>query len=132
MSSSINKATIIGNLGIDPMHGTLDNGTAVANIRVATTERYRDRSTGELKEATEWHNVVLFGRLAEACRRMLRRGTCVYVEGRIRTRRWRGRDGAERYTTEIVGSVLRVLCGGRDRLGASEPHALAWVAEHGK
>ncbi|CUX76510.1 Single-stranded DNA-binding protein [Candidatus Tremblaya princeps] len=95
------------------MHSTLDNVTAVSNIRVATSDRYKGSSTGELKEEKERHNVVLFGRLAEECRSILRRGTCKYVEGSIRTRRWRGRDGADSYTTEIVGSVLRVLGGGR-------------------
>jgi len=112
MARGINKATLIGNLGAEPEIRYTSNGNAVANIRLATAESWRDRESGEQQERTEWHRVVFFGRLAEIVEQYLHKGSQVYVEGRIQTRKWQDRDGNDRYTTEIVGSEMQML-GGR-------------------
>ncbi|HNP17269.1 MAG TPA: single-stranded DNA-binding protein [Fulvivirga sp.] len=106
--SGVNKAIIVGRLGKDPEVRHLENGAAVANFPVATSETYKDRNTGERKEQTEWHNVVLWRGLAEVAEKYLRKGEMVYIEGKMRTRSWE-KDGVTRYTTEIVGDNMTML-----------------------
>ncbi len=106
----LNKAMLIGNLGADPETRFTQDGTCVCNIRVATTERFKNKS-GERQERTEWHRVVLWGRLAEIANEYLRKGSRVYIEGRIETRKWTDRDGNERYTTEIRANEMKMLSG---------------------
>lgn len=110
--ASVNKVILVGNLGADPEVRYLPSGDAVANIRLATTDRYKDRASGEMKEATEWHRVAFFGRLAEIVSEYLKKGSSVYIEGRIRTRKWQAQDGTDRYSTEIVADQMQML-GGR-------------------
>jgi len=107
--SSINKVILIGNLGADPEIRDMPNGDAVANIRLATTETWKDKNSGEKKEQTEWHRVVFYRRLAEIVGQYLKKGSQVYVEGRLRTRKWQDRDGQERYTTEIEATEMQML-----------------------
>ena len=110
--SGVNKVILVGNLGADPEVRYLPSGDAVANIRLATTDRYKDKASGEMKEATEWHRVSFFGRLAEIVSEYLKKGSSVYLEGRIRTRKWQAQDGTDRYSTEIVAEQMQML-GGR-------------------
>ncbi|SDR54421.1 single-strand binding protein [Paraburkholderia fungorum] len=112
--ASVNKVILVGNLGADPEVRYLPSGDAVANIRLATTDRYKDKASGEMKEATEWHRVSFFGRLAEIVSEYLKKGSSVYLEGRIRTRKWQAQDGTDRYSTEIVADQMQML-GGRNR-----------------
>jgi single-strand DNA-binding protein len=112
MARGINKVILIGNLGADPETRAMPSGTTVANLRVATSESWRDKQTGEQQERTEWHRVALFGRLAEIAGEYLRKGSQVYIEGSLRTRKWQDKQGNERYSTEIVGNELQML-GGR-------------------
>ncbi|MEY4762481.1 MAG: hypothetical protein RLZZ200_2337 [Pseudomonadota bacterium] len=112
MARGINKVILIGNLGQDPEVRAMPSGSSVANLRIATTESWRDKQTGENKEVTEWHTVVLFGRTAEVAQQYLRKGSSVYIEGRLRTRKWQDKSGNDRYTTEIVGNDMQML-GGR-------------------
>ena len=116
---SLNKVMLIGNLGKDPEIRYTSNGTAVANFSMATAEKFKNKN-GEWEEKTEWHNVTLWGRLAEIAGEYLAKGKPVYVEGRLRTRKWQDRDGNDRYTTEIVGEKMQMLGGGNgnDREGA--------------
>ena len=116
--ASVNKVILVGNLGADPEVRYLPSGDAIANIRLATTDRYKDKTSGEMKEATEWHRVVFFGRLAEIVNEYLKKGSAVYVEGRLRTRKWQGTDGQDRYSTEIVADQMQML-GGRGGSGGS-------------
>lgn len=109
MAKGINKAILIGNLGADPETRYTANGTAVTNIRVATSDTWRDKQSGEMQERTEWHRVVMFARLAEVAAEYLRKGSKVYIEGRIQTRKWQGQDGQDRYTTEIVANEMQML-----------------------
>lgn len=109
MARGINKVILIGNLGADPEVRYMPNGAAVANLRIATSESWRDKQTGEQQERTEWHRVVLFRRLGEIAGEYLRKGAKVYIEGRLQTRKWQGQDGTERYTTEIVANDLQML-----------------------
>jgi single-strand DNA-binding protein len=111
--ASVNKVILVGNLGADPEVRYLPSGDAVANIRLATTDRYKDRASGEMKEATEWHRVAFFGRLAEIVSEYLKKGASVYIEGRIRTRKWTDQSGQDRYSTEIVADQMQML-GGRN------------------
>ena len=99
--ASVNKVILIGNLGADPESRFAPSGDAICNIRLATTETWRDKSTGERREATEWHRVAFFGKLAEIAGQYLRKGSQVYIEGSLRTRKWHDKDGQDRYTTEI-------------------------------
>lgn len=120
MAKGINKVILVGNLGQDPEVRYLPSGGAVANITLATSESWRDKATGEQKEQTEWHRVVLFGKLAEVAGEYLRKGSQVYIEGQLRTRKWTDQSGTEKYTTEVlvnVGGVMQML-GGR-QAGAS-------------
>ena len=112
--AGINKVIIVGNLGNDPEIRTMPNGDAVANISVATSESWNDKNTGERREVTEWHRIVLYRRLAEIAGQYLRKGSQVYVEGRLRTRKWQDQNGQDRYTTEIQGDNLQML-GGRNQ-----------------
>lgn len=104
----LNKATIIGNLGADPEVSNLPSGGTVANITVATSMRWKDKQSGEQKEATEWHRVVFFNRLAEIVGEYLKKGSQVYIEGRLQTRMWE-KDGVKHYTTEIVANEMKML-----------------------
>ncbi|QLB43037.1 single-stranded DNA-binding protein [Mannheimia pernigra] len=107
--AGINKVIIVGNLGNDPEMRTMPNGEAVANISVATSESWTDKNTGERREVTEWHRIVFYRRQAEVCGQYLRKGSQVYVEGRLKTRKWQDQNGQDRYTTEIQGDVLQML-----------------------
>jgi len=117
--ASINKVILVGNLGADPETRYMPNGDAVANIRLATTESWKDKDSGEKKEITEWHRVVFYRKLAEIVGQYLKKGSSVYVEGRIRTRKWQDKEGQERYTTEIEANEMQML-GGRQS-GDSAP-----------
>ncbi|EKS68833.1 MULTISPECIES: single-stranded DNA-binding protein [Caballeronia] len=117
--ASVNKVILVGNLGADPETRYLPSGDAVANIRLATTDRYKDKASGEFKELTEWHRVAFFGRLAEIVNEYLKKGSSVYIEGRIRTRKWTDQSGQERYSTEIVADQMQML-GGRGGAGAGD------------
>ena len=119
MARGVNKVIIVGNLGADPDAKSMPSGNMVANFSVATTESWNDRDTGERQEKTEWHRVVFFGRIAEIADQYLKKGSQVYVEGKLQTRKWEDRDGNERWTTEIVGSQLEML-GDRMSSGSSQ------------
>ncbi len=116
--ASINKVILIGNLGRDPETRFLPSGSAVANISVATTDTWKDKTSGEKKEATEWHRVVFFGRLAEIVGEYLKKGSQVYVEGRLQTRKYQ-KDGQDHYSTEIIADTMKML-GSRSGMGGSE------------
>lgn len=119
----LNKVTLIGNLGADPEVRYMPAGGAVATVSLATTRRWKDRQTGDRKEATEWHRVIFFERLAEIAGEYLKKGSQIYVEGRLQTRKWQGQDGQDRYTTEIVASELHMLgsrTGGTGSMGGQE------------
>ncbi len=107
--ASLNKVILIGNLGKDPEHRVAPSGDAICNLTIATSETWKDRNTGERREATEWHRVVFFGRIAEVAAQYLRKGSQVYIEGRLQTRKWTDRDGNDRYTTEIRGDEMKML-----------------------
>ncbi|GMR05846.1 MAG: single-stranded DNA-binding protein [Gammaproteobacteria bacterium] len=109
MARGVNKVILVGNLGKDPEVRFAPSGSAMANITVATTESWKDRQTGEKQEKTEWHRVVFFNRLAEIVGEYLKKGSQVYIEGRIQTRKWQGQDGQDRYTTEIVANEMQML-----------------------
>lgn len=109
--ASVNKVIIVGNLGRDPEMRTFPSGDQVANVRIATTDKWKDKQTGEMREATEWHSVVFNGRLAEIVGQYLRKGSQVYVEGSLRTRKWTDQSGQERYTTEIRADHMQMLGG---------------------
>lgn len=120
-SRGVNKVILVGNLGNDPEIRYMPNGGAVANITIATSESWRDKATGEQREKTEWHRVVLFGKLAEVAGEYLRKGSQVYVEGQLQTRKWQDQSGQDRYSTEVVvqgfNGVMQML-GGRAQGGA--------------
>ena len=116
--ASVNKVIVVGNLGADPETRYLPSGEAVTNIRVATTDRWKDKASGEMKEATEWHRIAFFGRLAEVAGEYLKKGSQVYVEGSLRTRKWQDKEGHDRYSTEIRADVMQML---GSRAGAGEP-----------
>ena len=116
--ASVNKVIVVGNLGADPETRFLPSGEAVTNIRVATTDKWKDKASGEMKEATEWHRISFFGRLAEVAGEYLKKGSQVYVEGSLRTRKWQDKDGQDRYSTDIRGEVMQML--GR-RVGGGAP-----------
>jgi len=116
MARGINKVIVVGNLGGDPETRYMPSGSAVTNMTVATNESWKDKQTGEQKERTEWHKVAMFGRLAEIAAEYLRKGSQVYIEGKLRTRKWQGQDGQDRYTTEIIADEMQML-GGRGGAG---------------
>ena len=109
--AAVNKVILIGNLGADPEVRYMPNGDAVANIRLATTESWKDKNSGEKKEMTEWHRVVFYRKLAEIVDTYLKKGSAIYVEGRIRTRKWQDKEGQDRYTTEIEANEMQMLGG---------------------
>ena len=117
MARGINKVILIGNLGADPEVRYTPANTAVCNIRLATSEQWRDKQTGEQQEKTEWHRVVMFSRLGEIAGEYLKKGSKVYIEGRLQTRKWQGQDGQDRYTTEIVANDMQML----DSRGGAAP-----------
>lgn len=117
--ASVNKVILIGNLGRDPETRYMPNGDQVTNVTLATTETWKDKNSGEQKEATEWHRVVFFRRLAEIAGQYLKKGSQVYIEGRLRTRKWQGQDGQDRYTTEIHADEMKML-GKREGMGGGD------------
>jgi single-strand DNA-binding protein len=120
MARGLNKVILIGNLGADPETRAMPSGMTVANLRIATSENWKDRQSGENQERTEWHTVAVFGKLAEIASEYLRKGSQVYVEGRLRTRKWQDKQGNDRYTTEIVANEMLML-GGRGGGGGGGP-----------
>ena len=137
--ASINKVILVGNLGKDPEIRYMPNGDAAANFSVATTESWKDKSTGEKKEQTDWHRCSAFGKLAEIIGQYLKKGSSVYVEGSIHTRKWQDKDGQERYTTEVKVKEMRMLggrsgdsaAGGESERGGGTPSAPAPSASRG-
>ena len=117
MARGVNKVILVGNLGADPETRAMPSGSTVANLRIATSESWRDKTSGEQQERTEWHRVALFGRLAEIASEYLKKGSQVYIEGSLRTRKWQDKQGQERFSTEIVANELQML-GGRGGGGA--------------
>lgn len=109
MARGINKVILVGNLGADPEMRYMPSGGAVANLSVATSDTWKDKQTGQAQERTEWHRVIFFNRLAEICGEYLRKGSKIYVEGRLQTRKWQDKNGVDRYTTEIVASEMQML-----------------------
>ena len=124
MAGSVNKVILVGNLGNDPEHRVLPSGGGVTNVSLATSESWRDKNTGEQQERTEWHRVVFFNRLSEIAAEYLRKGSKVYVEGSLRTRKWQDQSGQDRYSTEIVAQEMQMLDsrgGGMQDSGAYQP-----------
>ena len=117
--ASVNKVILVGNLGADPESRFAPSGDAICNIRLATTENWKDKATGERREATEWHRVTFYGRLAEIAGQYLRKGSQVYIEGSLRTRKWQDQNGQDRYTTEIRADEMKML--GRREGGGEAP-----------
>ncbi|MGZ8903573.1 MAG: single-stranded DNA-binding protein [Methylobacter sp.] len=131
----LNKVTLIGNLGADPEVRYMPTGGAVANITLATTMRWKDKQTGERKEATEWHRVVFYNRLAEIAGEYLKKGRQVYIEGRLHTRKWQGQDGQDRYTTEIIADEMHMLgsrTGGTADFGSGDQPQAGYAAAASK
>ena len=118
--ASVNKVIVVGNLGRDPETRFLPDGKAVCNFSVATTDKWTDKATNEKKEATEWHRISSFGRLAEICGEYLKKGSQVYIEGKLRTRKWQDKEGQDRYSTEIIADTMQML-GSRSGMGGGEP-----------
>ncbi len=118
--ASVNKVILVGNLGKDPETRYMPNGDQVTNVTIATSESWKDKNSGEQKEATEWHRVVFFRRLAEIAGQYLKKGSQVYVEGSLKTRKWQDKDGQDRYTTEIVADEMKML-GKREGMGDAPP-----------
>ena len=116
MARGVNKVILVGNLGADPETRAMPSGATVANLSIATTENWRDKTSGEQQERTEWHRVALFGKLAEIASEYLKKGSQVYIEGSLRTRKWQDKQGNDRYSTEIVGNEMQML-GGRGGSG---------------
>lgn len=111
MARGVNKVILVGTLGADPETRSMPSGMTVANIRIATNESWKDKASGAQQERTEWHNIALFGRLGEIAAEYLRKGSQVYVEGKLRTRKWQDKQGNDRYTTEIIGDNMQMLGG---------------------
>jgi single-strand DNA-binding protein len=128
MARGINKVILIGNLGADPETRYMPSGSAVTNLRLATSESWKDKTSGEQQERTEWHRVAMFGRLAEIAAEYLRKGSQVYIEGSLRTRKWQDKDGNDRWSTEVVADEMQML-GGRAEASAPARSAPAAVAE---
>jgi single-strand DNA-binding protein len=138
MARGINKVILVGNLGADPEVRYMPNGNAVANASIATSEAWKDKTSGDSQERTEWHRVVFYNRLAEIVGEYLKKGSKVYVEGKIRTRKWEDKDGKERYTTEIIADNMQMLdskaggtSGGFDKANDSMSHAEPAMASEG-
>jgi single-strand DNA-binding protein len=126
--ASVNKVIIVGNLGADPETRYTPGGDAVTNIRVATTDKWKDKASGEMKEATEWHRISFFGRLAEVAGEYLKKGSQVYIEGSLRTRKWQDKDGQDKYSTDIRGDVMQML-GRREGGGAPRDEGMPRSSE---
>jgi len=118
---AVNKVILVGNLGGDPETRYMTNGDAVTNFSLATTDRWKDKNTGENKDSTEWHRVVIYGKLAEIAGQYLKKGSQVYLEGKLRTRKWQDKSGQDRYTTEISADQMQML-GRREGSGEPEGH----------
>lgn len=114
--ASVNKVILVGNLGRDPEVRYSAEGSAICNISIATTSNWKDKATGERREETEWHRVVMYNRLAEIAGEYLRKGRPIYIEGRLRTRKWQNKEGQDQYTTEVIADQMQML-GGRDGMG---------------
>ena len=114
--ASVNKVILVGNLGADPETRYMPSGDAVTNLRIATTDKWKDKTSGEIKEATEWHRVSMFGKVAEIAAKYLRKGSTVYIEGKLQTRKWTDQSGVEKYSTEIRADQMQML-GGRGPVG---------------
>jgi single-strand DNA-binding protein len=126
MARGINKVILVGHLGADPETRYMPSGSAVTNLRVATSESWKDKTSGEQQERTEWHRVAMFGRLAEIAAEYLRKGSQVYIEGSLRTRKWQDKDGGDRWSTEVIANEMQMLGGRSDasapaRAGSSAP-----------
>ena len=119
MARGVNKVILLGNIGQDPQSRAMPSGKAVVNLRIATSKQWRDKTSGENKESTEWHTVVMFVRLAEIAAEYLRKGSQVYIEGELRTRKWQDKEGHDRYSTEIVANEMQML-GGRGAGGGGQ------------
>jgi single-strand DNA-binding protein len=119
--ASVNKVIIVGNLGRDPETRYMPSGDAITNIAVATTDKWKDKATGEQKEATEWHRISFFGKLAEIAGQYLKKGSQVYIEGKLRTRKYTDKDGVEKYSTEIVADSMQMLGSRQGMGGGSAP-----------
>ncbi|MBS99416.1 MAG: single-stranded DNA-binding protein [Oceanospirillaceae bacterium] len=133
MARGINKVILIGNLGGDPEVRYMPSGNAVTNVNLATSESWKDKQTGQQQERTEWHRVVFFNRLAEIAGEYLRKGSKVYIEGSLRTRKWQGQDGQDRYTTEIVASEMQMLDGrSGDGGGYAQPDPMGYGQPQGQ
>jgi len=136
MARGINKVILVGNVGQDPETRYMPNGKAVTNLRVATSESWKDKQTGEQREQTEWHSIVMYDRLAEIAAEYLRKGSQVYIEGKLRTRKWQDKEGRDRYTTEIQANEMQML-GGRGGSGGAgtesrgEPRPAGGAGERG-
>lgn len=126
--ASVNKAIIVGNVGKDPEVRYMPSGDAVANLSVATTDRYKDKQTGDVKESTEWHRVAFFGKLAEIVGQYIKKGSQVYIEGRLRTRKWTDASGVEKYSTEIVAETMQML-GGKPAGGSDSGESYSKAAQ---
>lgn len=122
MARGVNKVILVGHLGADPETRYMPNGSAVTNIRLATTDSWRDRQTGEQQERTEWHRIVMFARLGEVAAEYLRKGAQVYIEGRIQTKKWQAQDGSDRWSTEIVANDMQMLGARRQSTDYQEPY----------
>jgi single-strand DNA-binding protein len=127
MARGINKVILIGNLGGDPEVRYMPNGSAVANVTLATSEAWKDKQTGETQDRTEWHRVVFFNRLAEIAGEYLRKGSKIYIEGRLQTRKWQDKNGQDRYTTEIIASEMQML---DSRGGNPSAHESSSAGQH--
>jgi single-strand DNA-binding protein len=123
MARGVNKVILVGNLGKDPETRYMPSGSAVTNLTLATSESWKDKQTGDQQERTEWHKIAMFGRLAEIAAEYLRKGSQVYIEGKLRTRKWQDKEGKDRYTTEIVADEMQMLGSKGGGAGASAPPA---------
>ena len=131
MARGINKVILVGHLGADPETRYMPSGSAVTNLRVATSESWKDKGTGEQQERTEWHRVAMFGRLAEIAAEYLRKGSQVYIEGRLRTRKWEDNQGNDRYSTEVIANEMQMLGGRSGSQSSGPPPAPAAAASGG-
>lgn len=125
----VNKVIVVGHLGADPETRYMPSGSAVTNLRIATSEQWKDKESGEKQERTEWHSIAIFGRLAEIAAEYLRKGAPVYIEGKLRTRKWQDRDGNDRWTTEIIANEMQMLGGGKGGTQKSERTSQAPASE---
>lgn len=130
--ASVNKVIIVGNLGRDPETRYMPNGDCVCNVAVATTETWKDKNTGEKKEQTEWHRVTMYRKLGEIAGQYLKKGSSVYLEGKLQTRKWTDKDGVERYTTEIIADSMQMLGGGPKASDSDDPRNYADGAKANK